>query len=137
MVGSVVCLINRAPYPLNVTKDGRAYILKPGENYVTSDIVRFARQQHPILGTQDPYNPMQCQFMVGVRAEDPKDQRDPIDLLPQELLDMLPSERLDRSKMPLDKQRVIEKTVPFPKGRQGLENPSAEGMMQTPEGAPL
>jgi hypothetical protein len=120
MTGAVICLVNRSPWPLLVTKDGRQTRLEPGDNYVNADIVRFAKQQHPIPGTQDPYNPYVCQFLVGVKGTN-----DPIDPLPQELLELLPSERIDRTKMPVDKQRTIEKNVPFPRGRVAMEDPTA------------
>lgn len=119
MVGPVICLINRAPFPMNVTKDGKHTLLQPGRNYVNSDLVRFAKAQHPIPGTQDPYNPYICQYLVGVEGT-----QDPVDELTQDLLDMLPKERLDRTKYPLGKQRIIEKEVPFPRGRVAMEEPT-------------
>lgn len=119
MVGPVICLVNRAPFPINVTKDGKHTLLVPGENYVNSDLVRFAKAQHPIPGTQNPYNPYICQFLVGVRGSD-----DPTDPLTKELLDMLPLEKLDRTKYPVEKQRVVEKQVAFPKGRVAMEEPT-------------
>ncbi len=123
MVGPIICLVNRAPFPMIVTKDGKHTRLEPGDNYVNSDLVRFAKQQHPIPGTQDPYNPYVCQYLVGVKGSN-----DNIEPLTQELLDLLPRERLDRTKYPIDKQRVMEKTVPFPKGRVGMEAPARSAL---------
>lgn len=120
MVGPVICLVNRAPFSINVTKDGKHTLLTPGDNYVNADLVRFAKQQHPIPGTQDPYNPYVCQYLVGVKGS-----RDPVDALPQELLDMLPKERLDRTKYPIEKQQVVEKvTNHMPRGRIAMEEPT-------------
>jgi hypothetical protein len=130
MVGEIVCIVNRAPWPLSVIKDGRTWVLKPGDNYINGDLVRFARQQHPIPGSQDPYNPHVVQFLVGVKGTN-----DPIDALPAEILEYLPKERIDRTKMPAKQQNVVERQVPFPRGRQAaMENP-AGGMSFVPEGA--
>lgn len=63
-------LINRAPIPLSVTFDGQSKTLTPGSNFVPRIVVSFAKNQNPIMGTQDPYNPHMsgCQYLVGVKG---------------------------------------------------------------------
>ena len=75
-------IINRTSLPLDVTFNARTYILKPGKNenlpYLLS---QFAKNQHPIMGTEDPFvvteRPYQGgQWKVGV--EDTSDDLSPI-----------------------------------------------------------
>lgn len=63
-------LINRAPIELAVMFDGQTATLKVGSNFVPKVVVPFAKNQNPIMGTQDPYNPhiSGCQFLVGVKG---------------------------------------------------------------------
>lgn len=119
MRGDILCLINRTEHTLKYTKDGRDFTLAPGENYVNSDHVRFARNQNPLMGTQDPYS-LATQFLVGIKG---KDDCSPIG---DEILAMMPNERLDRSLLPADLQKVIEKRTSFPptNRRLGIESPS-------------
>ncbi len=118
MRGNILCLINRTSHQLKYTKDGRDYTLEPGENYVNSDHVRFARVQNPIMGTRDPYT-LQSQFLVGIKGKDDCSE------IPDEVLAMLPKEVLDRSLMPGDLQKVVERRTGFPtRGRIGVEAPS-------------
>ncbi len=114
--GDIICLVNRTSRNLSVTKDGRQIVLKPGENHINSDLVRFAKRQNPVMGSQDPYNPAQCDYLVGVKGT-----HDDIYPIPDEVLDALPRERIDRSLMPLKDRDVIERrTSGFPRGRAGV-----------------
>lgn len=63
-----VVLFNRAPVNLTVTFDGQAKTLVPGENMVPGVVVPYAKNQNPIMGTQDPHNPhiSGCRYLVGV-----------------------------------------------------------------------
>jgi hypothetical protein len=82
-----VTLVNRAPIDLSVQFDGQSKTLTPGDNIVPQIVVSFAKNQNPIMGTQDPYNPhiSGCQFLVGVKGT-----RDPIEpLTPEEWADHL------------------------------------------------
>ena len=67
-----VVLVNRAPINLTVTFDGQTKTLTPGENIVPKVVVAYAKNQNPIMGTQDPYNPQieGCQYLVGVKGQD-------------------------------------------------------------------
>jgi hypothetical protein len=61
-------LINRAPVNLTVKFDGQEKTLKPGSNWVPYVTVEFAKNQNPIMGSQDPYNPhiSGCSYLVGI-----------------------------------------------------------------------
>ena len=72
MIGEILTLINRTSKPLDVTQNGRTIVLKPGRNPVTSDWVRFAKQQHPRMGTFDPSG-LQGEYLVAVEGMDPED----------------------------------------------------------------
>ncbi len=65
-----VTLINRAPIDLTVMFDGQCKTLKPGENVVPAVVVDFAKNQNPIMGTQDPNNPSISggKYLVGVKG---------------------------------------------------------------------
>ena len=69
MIGEIVTLINRTSKSLDVVQNGRTIVLKPGRNPVTSDWVRFAKQQHPRMGTFDPSG-LQGDYLVGVEGFD-------------------------------------------------------------------
>lgn len=64
----MVTLVNRAPVDLTVQFDGQTKTLKPGPNEIPGITVPYAKNQNPIMGSQDPYNPniTGCQFLVGV-----------------------------------------------------------------------
>ena len=73
-----VVLVNRAPVELNVQFDGQSKTLAPGENSVPGIVVDYAKNQNPIMGTQDIYNPhlSGCQYLVGVKGT--KDNCEPL-----------------------------------------------------------
>jgi len=95
--GRVVCLVNRAPHALDVMFDGKHYPLQSGENYVPVELVRYAKNQYPIMGSAHPYSPSVCQYQVGVKAAKGEAQRDDISPLTIEQLQGI--ERIDRSKL--------------------------------------
>lgn len=63
-------LVNRAPVSLSVRFDGQEKTLEPGENIVPEIVVEFAKNQNPVMGSQDPYNPhiSGAQYLVGVKG---------------------------------------------------------------------
>jgi hypothetical protein len=75
-------LVNRAPVDISVQFDGQSKVLVPGVNIVPKIVVPYAKNQNPIMGTQDPYNPhiSGCQYLVGVKVPSGK-QKDPIEPL--------------------------------------------------------
>jgi hypothetical protein len=75
-----VDLVNRAPIELSVVFDGQSKVLKPGSNLVPKIVISCAKNQNPIMGTQDPYNPHAsgAKYLVGVRGT--KDPIEPLTL---------------------------------------------------------
>lgn len=99
-VGDYVTIVNRAPWKLETTWDGRIYTHKPGENPNTPFIVaQFAKLQHPIMGTESPYDWNQVEYQVGIKAPDGEEQKDDISPLAAEVLGRS-VERLDRRFLP-------------------------------------
>ena len=64
----LVQLVNRTPIDLSVQFDGQSTVLKPGVNTVPKVVVPYAKNQNPIMGSQDPNNPnvSGCRYLVGV-----------------------------------------------------------------------
>jgi hypothetical protein len=121
MIGSIVTIVNRTTRILKVTKNGLDMSLPPGETHVTSDWVRFAKQQNPVPGTGNPFT-LEFESLVGVKGT-----KDDISPISDDILNALPAERLDRSMLDPKLQRADEQAVRFPTGRVGVHNPS-EGM---------
>lgn len=64
----MVEVVNRAPVPLTVRFDGQDTVLKPGKNMLPKLVVPYAKNQNPIMGSQDPENPhiSGARFLIGV-----------------------------------------------------------------------
>lgn len=81
-----VTLVNRTPVDLTVMFDGQAKTLKPGPNTVPEVVVSFAKNQNPVMGSQDPGNPHMsgARYLVGVQMADgvafPGDEIEPLTL---------------------------------------------------------
>jgi hypothetical protein len=71
-------LFNRAPITLNVMFDGQCKALPPGKTLVPGVVVSYAKNQNPVMGTQDPYNPhiSGAEYLVGVVGS--KDNCEPL-----------------------------------------------------------
>ena len=65
----LVTLVNRTPVNLTVTFDGQEKTLVPGDNAVPEIVVPFAKNQNPIMGSQEPNNPhiSGARYLVGVK----------------------------------------------------------------------
>lgn len=50
-------VFNRAPIPLRVRFDGQELDVPPGEYQIPTLSVPFAKNQNPIMGQSDPWNP--------------------------------------------------------------------------------
>jgi len=86
-----VTLFNRTQGNLRCMFDGQDFTIKPGKNHGFPRVaVRFAKDQNPVMGSEDPYNPHDVQFLVGVAA-----WGDPVDPIEQ----TSSRERMDRSKI--------------------------------------
>lgn len=94
-----VRLGNRTSKPLSITYDGKQWSLPPYPE--TRDVPRCvaeaACRQHPVMGTEDRYNPRDVELLVYVEGtklpKTPIEQSDAI-------------ERFDRATMPLSAQAV-------------------------------
>lgn len=122
MTGPIVTVFNRTSRRLVVTKDGKETVLEPGINHITQDLVLYAKQQHPMPGTEDP-NTLDYESLVSYVADRKKGekQRDSLEEISDEILALLPKERINRMLLPLDRQNVEETPNVFPRGRLAVE----------------
>ncbi len=105
MLQETVTLINRSSKPLRAMFDGQRFVFKPGPNPgVPIVVVQFAKDQNPVMGTQDRYEYEGSSYLVGVPEWGD-------DCSPIEQSDAI--ERLDRSSIE-DEGRTA---VPGPKIR--------------------
>lgn len=124
MVGEIIQIFNRAPFPVIVTKGGRDHAIPPGRSHITSDLLRYAKEQNPVPGTEDP-GTTQTESLISYVHPDPKRQVDPLDAIPQEVLDAMPRERINRGLLPPDRQLGTQVHHPgFPTRRVGIEDPT-------------
>jgi hypothetical protein len=78
-----VCIVNRTPIALNVRFDGQDMPLEVGESFIPAVAVPYAKNQNPIMGSQDPTNPSLsgARYLIGVKVKKGERQHDPIELL--------------------------------------------------------
>lgn len=124
-VGKIVQVFNRTSRVLIVVKDGIEHQLQPGLNSVTQDIVLYAKQQHPIPGSEDAQS---LEYESLVSFVNPKKQIDSLDPISDEVLKTLPKERINRMTLPPDRQDGESVQSNFPRGRMAIESPT-EGML--------
>lgn len=63
-----VTLVNRTNRKLEVRADGETLVLQPHEEkFVPRFVADLACRQHPVMGTEDPYNPRNYEMLVGVK----------------------------------------------------------------------
>lgn len=82
----MVTVVNRAPIPLNVRFDGQETTIPPGPSQLPKVCINYAKNQNPIMGTQDPNNPSitGARYLIGIVAPKGHLQKDPIDPLTKE-----------------------------------------------------
>lgn len=63
-----VKVFNRAPVAITVRFDGQDMTLPPGEGVLPQQAIQYAKNQNPIMGSQDPSNPSisGASFLIGV-----------------------------------------------------------------------
>jgi hypothetical protein len=67
--GDTVTIVNRAPWPVNVRWDGKDVLLQPGETPGFPRLaVPYAKNQNPLMGSEDPNDPTKFQYLVGVKG---------------------------------------------------------------------
>lgn len=71
-----VPVFNRAPIALNVTFDGQTYTIQPGHDELPDVTVVYARNQNPVMGSQDPDNPQMdgARYLIVTKDEDGYDR---------------------------------------------------------------
>jgi len=122
MTGNIIQIFNRAPFGLIATKDGRDFPIPPGYSHITSDLLRFAREQNPIPGSEDPYT-TSFESFISVVAPKGRPQKDSLETVSQDMIDLLPKERINRAMLsPEAQQAETMATSGFPRGRIGVEN---------------
>lgn len=100
-----VHLGNRTSKPLQITFDGKTWPLQPypAVREVPAAVARAACKQHPLMGSENPYSPIDHQILVYVSEwgmpSDPLEQSNAI-------------ERIDRSMLPADRQGVTFQRMP-------------------------
>lgn len=104
-LGEIVTIVNRTNQPLEVIMNGEIKTLYPGENPgIPWEWVRFAKNQHPVMGTEDPRFPMSLRsFISKVGVLGTKDPIDPIDDSGNPAV-----ERMDASLLP-EREIVVNK----------------------------
>jgi hypothetical protein len=121
-----ITVFNRTDIPLRVTKNGHTYIIPPGQSPLRADLVRFAREQNPVPGTDDGnYNGF-FETLISIVAKEGQTQRDPLVEIPSAVLGSLSKERIDRSQLPLDRQQRV-RHVEFAglrRAQVSLQNPT-------------
>ena len=97
MISNVVVEVyNRTDRTLEAIKDGQTFELPPGRSHLRADVIPFAKNQHPVPGTDDGTT---FESLISIVAKPGERQRDPLDDLPEEILALLPKERLDRTQL--------------------------------------
>ncbi len=129
--GKIVQVFNRTNRVLIVVKDGIETPLKPGYNHITQDLVLYAKQQHPIPGSEDAVT-TEYESLVSFVQPDKKDQVDSLDVISDDVLASLPKERINRMTLPADRQDGTSVQAHFPRGRMAMENPT-DGVMNPVE----
>lgn len=115
-----ITLTNRTPHVLRATYDGQEFVFKPGENHgVPTIVVRFAKAQNPLMGSDDPYNPSDCQFLVGV-----KEWGDPVAPLKQSNVE----ERINRSLLEGDGAKAVKGPSSKPRRGEVYVNQDTDGV---------
>ena len=95
-----VTLVNRVKRPLTITFDGQTQVVPPlGTLSVPPIVADRAVNQHPVMGTEDPYNPRSFESLLGVK-EWPNSNCEPLERESEAI------ERIDRSMLPPDVQQT-------------------------------
>jgi hypothetical protein len=63
-----VTIVNRTSKVLQGVWDGRHYDLAPGKHQFARTIAEKFRAQHPIMGSEDPYN-LSMLYLIGIEED--------------------------------------------------------------------
>ncbi len=115
---SEVDIVNIAPVAITVRFDGQDKNVPPGPSRLASIVIEHAKNQNPIMGSEDPYNPniTGARYLIGVVGTD--DRVEP--LTAEEWADHLgqPS-RLNHQQLFADKYASDPKAKLVVHGRKG------------------
>lgn len=112
-----VTLVNRTSKILTGTWDGKRMAIYPGKNSFPESLAEKFKQQHPVMGSEDPYT-LDKIFLLGIEENND-------DCSPMEQSDAV--ERFDRSKIPGG-----DKAVEVVKGRTGIYSRNAPDFASLP-----
>lgn len=120
--GDKVTIRNRVNKPLEVIMNGEIMTLHPGDNLgIPWEWVRFAKNQHPVMGTEDPRFPGSLRsFISKVGVVGTKDPLDYIDDQGNAAV-----ERLDASLLP--EREIVVNTRWRPPVLSRMEAPADAG----------
>lgn len=116
MVGEACIIINRTSRVLEVIKDGVVRKLQPGENHLSTDWIRFAKQQNPRMGTFDESG-LSGEYLVGVKGFDSAAD---CEMLPPGKEHVNAIEKFDRSKMSGEGAEAVSMPSGVPEARRRL-----------------
>lgn len=126
----IVEVVNRTESVLSYTKNGRQKSLKPGPNHIPNSHVRFALTQNALMGTEDPMNPTKFTSLVGVPGNNKypcsqivftlNEDRQLVALFENGKEMVVPTERIDRSKLPEGRQKATVEAAHYPISRYNL-----------------
>ncbi len=132
MLGPAVCtLVNRTSDDLEVIWDGQPFILHPGVNENVPQVVAlFAKRQHPVMGTENPYSWDIIDCKVGIKVAKGDTQKDDISKLTAADLNKS-VERLDRTHLPAASvedsgMRISRASIGGPKPSPHVSNITSE-----------
>lgn len=82
-------LFNRTSKVLEGMWDGKVHLIQPGRNQFSETLAYKFRDQHPVMGSQDPYS-LEKQYLCTIEEEGepttPIEQSDAIELLNRKAL---------------------------------------------------
>ncbi len=140
-LGEDCLVVNRTTKPLNYTYDGVPGILRPGYRrdggkiapagrngeilitHLPFSIAEMARRQNVVMGTENPYDPADVQYLVGIAVRDPETNAlSPAARWPFNRIDYMEqgdaTERLDRSLLlAKDQGAVVMPSRAYPRTR--------------------
>lgn len=66
----LITVVNRAPIPITARFDGQEIVIPVGESPLPSQTINYAKNQNPIMGSQDPLNPSLsgARYLLGVKG---------------------------------------------------------------------
>jgi formylglycine-generating enzyme required for sulfatase activity len=115
----LVTVVNRTMRKLEVRVDGETVVLEPrSETKLPRFVAEMACRQHPVMGTEDPYNPRAFDMLVGVREWKhdctPIEQSDSVERLDRSALadEAARGAKVVKGRASVASRRLVEATPP-------------------------